>query len=274
MITEYIRYRIAEPERQGFEQAYARACAVLARAAQCQDYELTRCTEDPGSYVLRIRWTSAEDHLRGFRAGDLFPAFFAEIRPYVEAVEEMRHYEATGVEGRGGAVPTLYEWAGGAEALERLFTRFYARVADDDLLAPVFAGMDPRHPQYVAAWLGEVFGGPARYSAERGAGTGVWPPATWGAASPRSTGGAGSRCSWTPPTRPGCPATRSSSPPRVLPGVGYADGRPVRGPQPAARRRGPRAALGLGRPPALPRLKSPGAGPRTGGYKEGTDREG
>jgi truncated hemoglobin YjbI/quinol monooxygenase YgiN len=168
MITEYIRYRIAEPERQGFEQAYARACAVLARAAQCQDYELTRCTEDPGSYVLRIRWTSAEDHLRGFRAGDLFPAFFAEIRPYVEAVEEMRHYEATGVEGRGGAVPTLYEWAGGAEALERLFTRFYARVADDDLLAPVFAGMDPRHPQYVAAWLGEVFGGPARYSAERG----------------------------------------------------------------------------------------------------------
>jgi len=80
----------------------------------------------------------------------------------------MRHYEVTDVVGRGGTVPTLYEWAGGAEAFGRLFTRFYERVAEDELLAPVFAGMDPHHPRHVAAWLGEVFGGPARYSTERG----------------------------------------------------------------------------------------------------------
>lgn len=168
MIVEYIRYRIAEPRRDEFEQAYARAAAVLARAEQCLDYELTRATEDPGSYVLRIHWTSAEDHMEGFRKGEHFPAFFAAIKPYVEDIEEMRHYEATEVAGRGGALPTLYEWAGGAEALDRLFTRFYQRVAEDGLLAPVFAGMDPHHPQHVAAWLGEVFGGPAVYSAERG----------------------------------------------------------------------------------------------------------
>ena len=28
--------------------------------------------------------------------------------------------------------------------------------------------MDAHHPQYVAMWLGEVFGGPARYTEERG----------------------------------------------------------------------------------------------------------
>jgi hemoglobin len=64
--------------------------------------------------------------------------------------------------------PTLYEWIGGAPALEKLFTTFYEHVHDDALLAPVFAGMDPDHPRHVAAWLGEVFGGPATYSAEHG----------------------------------------------------------------------------------------------------------
>src|SRR5687768_3881774 len=66
------------------------------------------------------------------------------------------------------STPSLYTWAGGADALLRLTEEFYRRVADDALLAPVFAGMDPGHAHYVALWLGEVFGGPAAYTAERG----------------------------------------------------------------------------------------------------------
>lgn len=65
-------------------------------------------------------------------------------------------------------VPTLYEWAGGAAALERLTTIFYRRVRQDDLLQPLFAGMPDDHPQHVAWWLGEVFRGPERYSVELG----------------------------------------------------------------------------------------------------------
>jgi hemoglobin len=56
--------------------------------------------------------------------------------------------------------PTLYEWAGGAEALRRLTEVFYDRVLDDELLAPVFGHMSPQHREHVALWLGEVFGGP------------------------------------------------------------------------------------------------------------------
>jgi hemoglobin len=65
-------------------------------------------------------------------------------------------------------VPTLFEWIGGAVALERLTTTFYARVPDDPLLAPVFARMSPDHPRHVAAFLGEVLGGPAVYSERHG----------------------------------------------------------------------------------------------------------
>ena len=66
------------------------------------------------------------------------------------------------------AVPSLYDWAGGSEALNRLTIRFYEHVARDALLAPVFAHMGADHPAHVAAFLGEVLGGPAAYSGEHG----------------------------------------------------------------------------------------------------------
>jgi hemoglobin len=65
-------------------------------------------------------------------------------------------------------VPTLFEWAGGMSALEKLTTHFYERVRSDAVLAPVFAEMPSDHPQHVAMFIAEVFGGPASYSAERG----------------------------------------------------------------------------------------------------------
>jgi CDGSH-type Zn-finger protein/truncated hemoglobin YjbI len=65
--------------------------------------------------------------------------------------------------------PTLFEWAGGFPALERMTHIFYEKyVPEEPLLAPLFASMSPDHPRRVAAWLGEVFGGPKRYSEQYG----------------------------------------------------------------------------------------------------------
>ena len=64
--------------------------------------------------------------------------------------------------------PTLYDWLGGIEALTRLTTRFYERVPHDEVLRPIFEHMGSDHPGHVAAFLAEVFGGPAAYSASRG----------------------------------------------------------------------------------------------------------
>jgi hemoglobin len=168
MIVEYIRYRISEREHQEFEAAYARAAESLRTAAQCVEYELTRCAEDPDSYILRIVWTSVADHTEGFRGGPHFAEFLSAIKAYVPAIQEMRHYERTAVHGQGGSVPRLYDWAGGQAAFERLTEVFYRHVLEDDLLEPLFAQMNPHHPRFVAMWLAEVFGGPDAYTRQRG----------------------------------------------------------------------------------------------------------
>jgi truncated hemoglobin YjbI len=65
--------------------------------------------------------------------------------------------------------PTVYEWAGGYPALLRTTKLFYdTHVPSDELLAPLFANMSPDHPERVASWLSEVFGGPSLYSDEYG----------------------------------------------------------------------------------------------------------
>src|SRR5262249_52889369 len=61
--------------------------------------------------------------------------------------------------------PTLFEWAGGFPALLRMTRIFYTKhVPEDPLIGPLFANMSPDHRERVAAWLGEVLGGPKRYS--------------------------------------------------------------------------------------------------------------
>jgi hemoglobin len=68
-----------------------------------------------------------------------------------------------------GDTPTLYEWAGGHDAIERLINAFYDRVERDELLSPFFpGGVSNEHRDHVAAWWSEVFGGPDRYSRELG----------------------------------------------------------------------------------------------------------
>lgn len=65
--------------------------------------------------------------------------------------------------------PTLFEWAGGYPALLDMTRIFYGRhVAADPLIGPLFASMSPDHPERVAAWLSEVFGGPKFYSERYG----------------------------------------------------------------------------------------------------------
>lgn len=100
MIVEYIRYSLPAERQSEFEAAYMKAQESLAASPHCLSWELARCVEEPRLYILRIEWDSQEGHLQGFRQSPEFRAFFAAIRPFVEDIEEMRHYEATAVASR------------------------------------------------------------------------------------------------------------------------------------------------------------------------------
>lgn len=93
MIVEYTRYKIDEKRRTLFERAYDKAGEALCSSSHCLRYELSHCTEAPDYYTLRIEWDSEEGHLKGFRNSPEFKTFFTLVQPYVNDIQEMRHYE-------------------------------------------------------------------------------------------------------------------------------------------------------------------------------------
>jgi heme-degrading monooxygenase HmoA len=93
MIVEYIRYKIAEGREDEFEDAYRRGGEVLDRSPNCERYEISRCVEEPDRYVVRIEWDSEEGHLSGFRGSPDFRVFLQAVGPFIDEVEEMRHYD-------------------------------------------------------------------------------------------------------------------------------------------------------------------------------------
>jgi hemoglobin len=65
-------------------------------------------------------------------------------------------------------MPSLYEFAGGDEALHRLEDSFYSSVLTDPLLQPLFGDGKPEHVDHLTAFTAESFGGPDRFTRELG----------------------------------------------------------------------------------------------------------
>jgi hemoglobin len=63
---------------------------------------------------------------------------------------------------------TLYEHAGGWEALYRLSDIFYHHCLADTVLQPLFGHEKPGHVEKFTAFTAETFGGPDRFSRELG----------------------------------------------------------------------------------------------------------
>jgi truncated hemoglobin YjbI len=60
-----------------------------------------------------------------------------------------------------GETPTLYQWAGGEDAIRRMINAFYDRVERDELISPFFPdGVGAEHRDHVVAWWSGSSAGP------------------------------------------------------------------------------------------------------------------
>ncbi len=101
MVVEYIRYSVPADRQEEFEHAWKDARTVLDQAPECLAYEVAHGVEEPEHYVVRIEWRSLEEHERHFRGSAGFGPFFQAVKPFFDQIEEMRHYELTGIRSAG-----------------------------------------------------------------------------------------------------------------------------------------------------------------------------
>jgi len=93
MITEVIRYKIPAGQAEGFEKAYQSSEPILRNSAHCLGYRLLRGVEEPENWILLLYWDSVEGHEQGFRKEKEFRDFFNLVKPFLNDIREMKHYE-------------------------------------------------------------------------------------------------------------------------------------------------------------------------------------
>lgn len=94
MILEVADLRIT-PERQAeFDAAIRQGVeTVISHAQGFSGYEVQRCIETPGRYLLMIRWQTLENHTVDFRGGPLFPQWRAIVGPFFAQPPAVEHFE-------------------------------------------------------------------------------------------------------------------------------------------------------------------------------------
>ena len=152
----------------GIDGVESRAQVDRTRSASVEvskdgPYRITggvRLVDELGNDVPRVEGSSRE-HFSLCRCGH------SQIKPFCSGMHW--YVKFTDPVPSPDHEPTLFEWAGGFPALLRMTRIFYSKyVPQDPLVGPLFARMSPDHPERVAAWLSEVFGGSDFYSRQYG----------------------------------------------------------------------------------------------------------
>lgn len=93
MIIEIATITTAQGKEQAFIDGFGKAQGYLSQCQHCLRYQLTRCIEQPGRFILRIEWDSLEGHTEKFRGSPEYAQFRELLYPHYAAPPEILHYE-------------------------------------------------------------------------------------------------------------------------------------------------------------------------------------
>ncbi|MCA1607639.1 MAG: antibiotic biosynthesis monooxygenase [Acidobacteria bacterium] len=88
---------LARREQPRFSNYLREVSQYLAASPHCRGYQVLRGIEDANRFIVIIEWDSIEGHEQGFTNSADFPQFITPLRPYLQYIEEMKHYEKTDI---------------------------------------------------------------------------------------------------------------------------------------------------------------------------------
>jgi heme-degrading monooxygenase HmoA len=96
-VVEHAHLMITAGREKEFEEAYLEAEPLLTGSSGCQEAGLFRDSEEPSSYLLRVRWEKLADHLEVFPASAEGQKFVSIVGPFFASTPQVRHFDADAV---------------------------------------------------------------------------------------------------------------------------------------------------------------------------------
>ena len=93
MILEAAILNVRAGSELEFEAAFRTASPIIASTPGCLGYQLQRCLETTGRYLLLVHWRSLEDHTVGFRQSPAYARWRELLHHFYEPFPTVEHFE-------------------------------------------------------------------------------------------------------------------------------------------------------------------------------------
>lgn len=96
MILEVAHLRVDPTQTEAYEAAIAEAGPLIASADGYLGHEFLRSDDEPGRYLLVVRWRSRADHVDGFRGSEAYEQWRRLLHPFYDPIPEVSYFEPLG----------------------------------------------------------------------------------------------------------------------------------------------------------------------------------
>ncbi|MGY4543898.1 heme-degrading monooxygenase HmoA [Arthrobacter sp. UYNi723] len=93
MITEHALLSVRPGMEEEFETSFGKAKSIIGSMPGFQGLTLSRCIENPATYLLLVEWARLEDHTEGFRGSAGYQEWRALLHHFYSPFPTVEHYE-------------------------------------------------------------------------------------------------------------------------------------------------------------------------------------
>ena len=92
MITEIAILDVRHGQQGEFEKAFKEAQKIISSMDGYISHSLQKCIENPGRYLLKVKWRTLEDHTIGFRESKEYLSWKELLHHFYEPFPVVEHY--------------------------------------------------------------------------------------------------------------------------------------------------------------------------------------
>jgi len=92
MILEHALLTVKTGQACAFEEAMIKAAPLIAASPGFLGLEVRPSVENPGTYLLLVRWENLSDHDPGFRASDRYQQWKALLHDFYDPFPTVSHF--------------------------------------------------------------------------------------------------------------------------------------------------------------------------------------
>jgi heme-degrading monooxygenase HmoA len=93
MITEHAVLPVIPGQEAAFIETMDRARAIIASAPGFVSLRVSRCIEQPSSFLLLVEWETLEAHTEGFRNSEAYQEWRSLLHHFYDPFPVVEHFE-------------------------------------------------------------------------------------------------------------------------------------------------------------------------------------